>query len=1240
MHLIIKAPFDGDENVTRGFEQDNLSFDNEGNAPLSKLLGEHGERVKIAYINGKILEDWKGFVGGDDDVVEVVLGAGPQAIPMIIIMVIQILMSILMQVLAPKPKKRSGNAAQPAFGIAGVTNTIAPGTTKLRVYGIREVFGHIIASTVTLTTEKTAGLFTRMAFSVIYFMGSGPIKNIVNPKLTGTDIADIPGAAYNIRLGYDDQEIFSGHENVNQVYSDGRSLGIPTKEDTSIKDPIIYTTRGVVDKATLIISFPNGIFGTSSTGDRRAGWYDFEVKYKLNGSEVWVIFDEFHYFAQTQDGCFGEIIIEFPENGKYDVSLQVTRTRVGSQDSGAPILFNVMETQYIHTTYPGSSMLEITGVDSAQINSLEALETSATVHGAIIPVWDADCQLFVNNWTQSRAFIIRDIMTNVKYGMGASFPERLIDDGSLIDAMLHYEMDQVTGYDGLEDRDHCDVLINESKPGQDWIKNLCYEGDSRLIPSRGRFKYIIDRGESLEMRTYGEPDGVVEGSINVEFGRNDRPVNVITAEFADETQKYKMIPCRLEKLGGLNGEEEIQEQASYTSITRPSQVERRMRRDVNALNLIEEFYDWKAPKHALVNEVWDAIFLSFKTIDFLKGYSGFVGPDTTTTVINLNQEVTLLPDLIYHIYIKGLKVKGIIERVVSTAAGKRTSVTTTAAITLGDLGVRVGDVWVLGVPDTHISKLKIEEVKRDKDGTYDIKGSLINPLVYQIDDPLLEITDGINTVAREVNAFQPIIAQVVGVGGNAEFRVATGFDHYRGTSINTGTTFIDLEAKEPNVDDFFIGYGVEIGGVGLKVIITDYDGGSRRAFFNVIPEQISGPLPYRLSAPDPARFAGYSVEVSPTAVGPFVALASTPNTILSVAGYGSSTDFFRITPVSSRGVMNLVGRWVIQLSAGDTIAPPAPDSVVLSQVQDRNVQIVAVVSFPLPRDVWKLHLQLGLDAADGTTLGSTEVDISDLRNEDNASGTKNVSTFLDMSAQPNGVLVFGRAWIEDFFGNVSAVVSSELGVEISTDENADDLLISETNVGDVTVTNTTVETPVSSMVIPGGGLGTNGLVILETFMRVTDNDPFHNATLTLRAKFKGEAIVAMECRTSDLVSCIDTDNVWRIQCYLIVKNQVDRLLVYLVKEGDETLTDAPYPGDPIRIDRGTNGVLNVATTGLFTLTVQWSMASSGLSLTKEVSRQEFFPHGTSASPADGFPFEVPEPVIPPDPEDFPGTPQE
>jgi hypothetical protein len=661
------------------------------------------------------------------------------------------------------------------------------------------------------------------------------------------------------------------------------------------------------------------------------------------------------------------------------------------------------------------------------------------------------------------------------------------------------------------------------------------------------------------------------------------------------------VPCRLEKIGGLGDEQEVSEQASYVSITRASQVERRMRKDLNSLSLVDEFYDWKAPKHALLNEVWDPILLQFKTIDFFKGFSGFVGPGSTTTVVNLNQEVTLLPSVTYHLYVKSISKKGVQDRVVSTAAGTRTSVTVTSAFT----DITEGYVWMLGVPDTHIPKVRIEEIKRDKDGTYDLRASVIKPEVYAIDDPLEEITEGINTTPNEDKPFQPIIVQVHGntTSHQAEFKVAPGFDHYAGTTVDTTSTYIQLPTTEPAVDDFFKDYTIEIGSFGNKITIDSYEGSTRKAFVSDEPG-VSGPQPYILSAPDPATFAGYSVEHATTSAGPWSALSSTTSTILNVPGYETSTEFFRITPVSQRGTENTVGRWIIQLSAGDTTAPDPPDSVVITQALERNVVVNVVVNIPAARDVWKVHVQLNEDSAGGTTLATTVDDISELRDESDTATSATVTLQIDMSSQDAGTLVYARAWIEDYFGNISSTVDSDSGVEIQDDEN-DDAIDDGTSATTVVVSNTTTQITVASMSIPGGGLGTDGMAILGVFLRVTDDDAANDATLTIRLKFKDFTVATMTVKTSDEVSNIGADRRWKIIGYLMAKESLDDPIGVIERIGIPLVTGIPYPGSVAQVVGGTATGKSVETSGDLEITVQWSGADTGLSVTKDFSWKQF-----------------------------------
>lgn len=1197
MRVVIHTPF-VEAQVIRG--------DNDVNASLGKIFsGEARVGIERVFINGTLFPEWWLFVPGDKDQIDVYTRPGYTGGVMLVMMLVSLAMSFIMQALAPEPSQPSDRRPQPAFGIAGITNTIAPGTVKFLVYGKRRVFGFLLASRVDLKKKKkkTGELYRRMEFSVVYFMGAGPIKHITEPKLGdgGTKYEDFPGEfSYDTRLGTEDQEIFPKHRNVHQTYRIQKTIPIPSEEEDDANEPIVETTRGEVDEVTIFFAFPTGIFGVDQmTGATTSGYYHFKIDYKKNSSTKWITGLKKVYKAATKDGLFAGHTIEFEEKGRYDIRIQCIKIKMGSQQSGAPAWFNLMETQYITTAYPGLSLMEVSGIATQQFQSIEELRISGLVCGRVIPVWDEDSQMIVRNWTNSRAWITRDVLTDPKHGLGSAFSEDMVDDGSLIRASTNWEYDQVQGYDGLEDRDHCDVIlgIDGARPGWEVIKNLCYEGETRYLPIRGRLTYVIDRGGD-PMRYFADPGNVMEGSVTMEFGRNDKTANTIKATYADELDNYKEIPGRLVRRAGLGTERERLEEVRYISITRESQAARLMRKTIEKIDLVDRFWRFQTGNPGMRTYPTQVIRLTYRTLGDMAGVSSIVCEGSTQQVIQLDRIVELLPGVSYRAYIFHKLNDKLEDRTITTPAGRWGTIVLGSAFTQA---VKVGDIITIGDDSQSKYVAVVDSNERTSDSMYDIKCSLYVPSVYEPDDPLPHVSDLINASEAERAPQQPIRAQLV----NKTFKVAPGFSVYRGTTQAIKKDYVTLANKEPAIDDFFNDYEIEIEGR-LRSII-DYDGATRRAYTSSAVGISDQTKTYRLIKPESGAFNGFSVERSASPDGPWTFVGSTLTTSLTVNSLTPGSDYFRITPISPHGIENTVGRWIIQngTPAADTTEPDAPTSVVaISTGKDATVDVT--FDYPLARDVWKINIELNENSPTGTNRASAEIDISAQRDEDNTDDEGSMSAAFDLADLAEGTLLYVRTNIEDYFGNVSEWVQAPNAIDVGEDDEEEDVG-EDTNANDVTVENTTDKTTIASARITGGRLGLDGYAELGAFMRVTDDSPTHDATLTIRLEYDSTVLVSMACRTSDLLTNIGSDKAWKVVGYIGAKNSATTQLAVLEKLGADTLTDVPYPGKTARLERALPNTINTDKRGTLKLTLEWSDANPGLSAVKEFSWHKIIP---------------------------------
>lgn len=797
---------------------------------LGELFQGHENDIKDIQINNKFINDWQNHSFKSDDDIKIFCKTKDFGISAIISIALSVLSSALQILLKPKPKKPSLNKSQPAIGVAGIQNTISPGTPKFISYGTRRVFGHLIASKVDLVESVgIANSGKRMEFSALYYMGVGPIQNITETKINGTHICDIYGPPKTeTRLGTSDQTVIPQHEFVHQVYGDGRDLEIPIRSGKSKRIlgregiPVTYTTKSSeINKLTLFISFPAGLFTIGVHGKFYSGAYTLKLKYKKNTDNdiSWVSVDT-DIVGKTQDGFFYEKELEFPSADRWDVKISIQALGHGSFRTGpTATLFNVMETIYKTTSYPGSALLEVHGIASSQITSFDGMETSALVNGRLVEVFSNG--VYSRQFSRNRVWITRDLLFDKTVGLGNRLSSTLWDNDTGLRAANYYEELVLDYNDTPEQRDYCDITIGESAPGWDHIKHLLFEGRAIIIPSNGKFKYLLDIDKKPEM-LYSFPNNIIEDTLQLETGSSEKPINTIRAEYPDIEIDYKVVPAKLTTLD-IGSDPERPENLSVSSIVRKSQVSRLMNSRLSELTSVKKRWSWRSPKTGIVSEPLDVAFLSYNVSKNLRGYNGFIkGQASTTSSIYTDRSIYLASGFTYSIHVRHLY--DIEEKTINNTLGATYSIINLSSPL--SFTPENGDAWAIGKTSNQIYKVQIDETDFDGE-SFILRAHEHIPDIYT--DVLSDITTGEN-ITPLTSVPRPLLkaqAQTLVLSGitTTQFNVAPAFDRLVGTYNVIGTNTVVLESKEVTVDDWFNDAYIKADTDIVKVL--DYLGSSR-----------------------------------------------------------------------------------------------------------------------------------------------------------------------------------------------------------------------------------------------------------------------------------------------------------------------------------------------------------------------------------------------------------------------------
>ncbi|ADU95989.1 hypothetical protein Theam_0015 [Thermovibrio ammonificans HB-1] len=178
-------------------------------------------------------------------------------------------------------------------------------------------------------------------------------------------------------------------------------------------------------------------------------------------------------------------------------------------------------------SYSGSSIL-VYSIAASSVISGNLPNIRAVMKGKKVKLYNFETGQWEIAWSDNPAWIIRDILTNPRYGLGDFITDENIDDESFI-AFAQFCQEQ--GY-------RCNLVLDGFQRGWDLINNLLAKFRAFILRNGSKYKVKFLKDEPpVQMFTMGN---IVQGSLKVHFISLSDRYNTIEARFLDETDGYKM----------------------------------------------------------------------------------------------------------------------------------------------------------------------------------------------------------------------------------------------------------------------------------------------------------------------------------------------------------------------------------------------------------------------------------------------------------------------------------------------------------------------------------------------------------------------------------------------------------------------------------------------------------------------------------------------------------------------------
>ncbi|PVX40518.1 putative phage tail protein [Pasteurella langaaensis DSM 22999] len=333
------------------------------------------------------------------------------------------------------------------------------------------------------------------------------------------------------RIGLQDQDIMEGFNTSEKevaVSAQVRKAVAITRTITDSKVSRLRLTLGV-----------QSLFSQNDQGDTNGARVDLNV---IIGDQTYPVTIEGKYSSQY--------LRQFEYGNLPPVPFQVRVERL-TEDSTSQRLQNntiwssyteIIETQF---TYPNTALVGIQ-FDSEYFGSIpnrnyEIYGIKLKIPSNYDPInrtyeglWDGT---FKVAWSNNPAWVLYDLMTNKRYGLGQRLGEFSVDKWTLYQVAQYCDQMVPDGFGGKEPRFTCNAWLVEQRKAYDVINDICSIFRAMPVWNGREFTVVMDRPTD-PVWTYTNAN-VVNGEFSYQYSAMKARHNEIHVEYIDASDSYE-----------------------------------------------------------------------------------------------------------------------------------------------------------------------------------------------------------------------------------------------------------------------------------------------------------------------------------------------------------------------------------------------------------------------------------------------------------------------------------------------------------------------------------------------------------------------------------------------------------------------------------------------------------------------------------------------------------------------------
>lgn len=278
------------------------------------------------------------------------------------------------------------------------------------------------------------------------------------PLLNSSDVYNFARVTWDIRTGLPSQQYMPGFPSVENEITINTTI---VKGTGTVPNPEIpasrTTTDGAVDSILLTIGLPQGLYEQNKeNGDITGSKVEFTVEHKRTSSGAWLPGWAFAIEGKTTSAYERQYPIAAPPgSGTWDFRVRRTTDDSTSSAIRNTIALNrITEIQDVKLSYDDTAYIGI-AIDAESVGS-SIPKRSYLVKGLKIKVpsnynpvtraysgtWNGTFQIV---YSDNPAWVLYDLLTHPRYGMGAFVPESAVDKFSFYNAAVYNDQQVRTG---------------------------------------------------------------------------------------------------------------------------------------------------------------------------------------------------------------------------------------------------------------------------------------------------------------------------------------------------------------------------------------------------------------------------------------------------------------------------------------------------------------------------------------------------------------------------------------------------------------------------------------------------------------------------------------------------------------------------------------------------------------------------------------------------------------------------